>query len=182
MEHVSDQDHRKDPHTPTSTTAGVTGNVRARVCERPIRGHQRTLSHTFLWEAPHPHTHSFFFVSPLRSRLSSHRHTVNTHSRLPTSAQRPISGFEEKKPDTHTRTHTHTHTVTEIGFQGPKYRESVLRCHSNATRTKGCWETGCLQRGARARCRPAADGSVTHKRVCDRVRGRSHTAYSERRC
>lgn len=59
-EHVSDQDHRKDPHTPTSTTAGVTGNVHACVCvcvcERSVSEvHIRGLFHTLfscLGEAP----------------------------------------------------------------------------------------------------------------------------------
>lgn len=117
-EHVSDQDHRKDPHTPTSTTAGVTGNVHACVCvcvcERSVSEvHIRGLFHTLfscLGEAPHSHKHAS--LSAPHSSVITHRHTLNTHSRLLTSAQRPISGFEEdcllRKPDTHTPPHTHT--------------------------------------------------------------------------
>lgn len=105
--------------------------------------------------SPHKHRCVHTISHTHTTHLSSHTDalcTLNTTSRVLTSAQRPLSLFKEgclltNRGHTHTLSFKHTHTLTEIGFQGPKYREPLLCCHSNATQTKGSEETHCLQRG-----------------------------------
>lgn len=149
----SNQRHWYSKLQPLSSAGGTGNFVCVCVCTVCFSFHQRCTSDDSFTHfsaaagKPLTHTHSFFSLSTLSAHLSSHRHTFNTHFRLLTSAQRPISLFEEGCLLTN-RTHTLTHTVTEIGFQGPKYREPLLCCHSNVTQTKGRLETRCLQRDA----------------------------------
>lgn len=122
----SNQDDCEDTDTPTSTAELCLCNRKLCVqcVSTSIRGaDQRTLSHTFLLPQGSPsfaQTRSFFppVSHTLTARLSSHTdvlRTLNTHSRVLTSAQRAVSRFEEgclltNPGHTHTLFHEHTHS------------------------------------------------------------------------